>query len=81
MKEYVWLHHSNVDYDKYPYIRSYKHVMGMWEFPIDRYNIVEGGLGLPCANLIPPAEFNLTNLTTDWRDRYFSALDRSAHEI
>jgi hypothetical protein len=81
MKEYVWLHHLNIDYNKYPYLKSYKSVMGLWEFPVDRYSIIEEGLGIPCANLVPPAEFNLSNLTDDWKDRYFSALDSAADEI
>ena len=81
MKEYVWLHHSNIDYNKYPYLKSYKAVQGLWEFPIDRYSIIDQGFGLPCANLIPPTEFNLNNLTSDWKDRYFSVLDSTANEI
>jgi hypothetical protein len=81
MKKYAWLHWSNIDYEKYPYLESYKSVMGLWEFPIDRYSIVDEGFGIPCANLIPPAEFNLNNLTSDWKDRYFSAIDATADEI
>jgi hypothetical protein len=81
MKEYVWLHHSNINYNKYPYLKSYKAVKGLWEFPTDRYSILDSGFGLPCVSLIPPAEFNLNNLTSDWKDRYFSVLDTTANEI
>lgn len=81
MKEYVWLHHTNIDSDKYPYIKAYKSIKGLWEFPVDRYSIIEEGIGIPCANLVPPAKFDLKNLTSDWKDRYFSAINAAADEI
>lgn len=63
----------------------YRAVYGPGPFPVDRFNLLPHidpeTDPIPVVNIVPKPEFNLSNLTSDWRDRYFSLFDQVASTI
>jgi hypothetical protein len=78
---YIWINHGNVDFATMPFRNSYKDWAGVWEYPVDRFNILEGKLELPHKNIVRDPVYNLTNLTTNWKDRYFSLMNQVADNV
>lgn len=81
MKEYIWIDWPNLDYESMPYRQSYRASVGLYEYPVDRFNLTNGRLELPHRNIVEKPEFNLYNLTNDWRDRYFSVMHEIADSV
>lgn len=75
MKQYVWLNWSNIDYSKYPVRQAYKKVAGGFEFAVDRFGIAQDLLEIPCVNIVPEPQYNLSNTQGSFEDRYYAALD------
>jgi hypothetical protein len=80
-KEYVWLNWSNLNYKQHPYRHSYRQAQGVFEFPVDRFGIADGRLEIPCVNIVKEPIYNLSNITNDFEDRYYSAFDTAADNI
>ena len=81
MKEYLWINWSNLDYLNMPVRGSFRNVVGNFEFPVDRFNMLDNVLEIPCRNILQDPKFSLTNLTNDWEDRYYSVLDSIADNV
>ncbi len=81
MKEYIWLHHQNINYKNYPYRDSWRSIAGIWEFPVDRFSVLEGELGIDCLSIVKEPFFTVKGLGGNWKDRYFSVLDSVADDI
>lgn len=81
LKEYVWIDWPNIDYESMPYRKSYKDSVGFYEYPVDRFGVAKELLELPHKNIVAPPIYNLSNLTNDWKDRYFSTLDSIADSV
>ena len=45
-----------------PVRSSFKSVVGNYEFPVDRFNMLDNVLELPCRNILQDPKFTLTNL-------------------
>ena len=81
MKKYLWVNWNNLEYETMPYRNSFKNVAGLFEFPVDRFNLLEQRLELPTVNIVKDPVYNLTNLTNDWEDRYYAILDNIAGRV
>jgi len=83
MTEYLCLGSSNLDFTPGSFRDAYKSVYKLGPFPVDRFNLVPKILNdaIPTVNIVPEPVYNLTNLTTDWRDRYFSLFNDVATDI
>jgi len=81
MKKYLWINWNNIEYETMPYRNSFKNVAGLFEFPVDRFNLSEGKLELPTVNIVKAPKYSLTNLTNDWEDRYYSIIDNIAGRV
>lgn len=81
MTKYVWVTWSSVDYKKYPMRRGYREVHDLMDFPVDRHNILKGGLGIDTKNIVRPAVFSLTNIDNNFEERYYSILDQVAATV
>jgi hypothetical protein len=68
-------------YDKLPYRASFRNVVGNFEFPVDRFNLLKDTIELPCYSIVKDPKYKLENLTNDWEDRYYSILDSVADKI
>lgn len=81
MTQYVWLNWSNIDYKKHPYRNSYRSLQGSFEFPVDRFGIMDGALEIPCVNLIKDPVYNLSNISLDFKDRYYDSFSIAANNV
>lgn len=81
MKKYLWVNWSNLEYKTMPYRNGFKNVAGYFEFPVDRFNLLEDKLELPTYSIVKQPKFNLSNLSNDWEDRYYSILDSIADRV
>jgi hypothetical protein len=79
--KYIWVNYSNLQFESMPYRNGYRKWAGVYEYPVDRFNISEGRLEMPHENIVRDPVFNLGNLTNDWRDRYFSTMDAVADSV
>lgn len=82
MEQLVWAAASVILFRHHPYRNSYRKVSGNeWEFPADRFNIMNGALELNAVNIVKDPEYSLHNLSHDWKDRYFDTLDNVANDV
>jgi hypothetical protein len=79
--EYLWINHGHIDFKSMPYRNSYRWWAGDYEYPVDRFAVSEGRIELPYINIVKEPVYNLSNLTNDWRDRYFSVVDEIAENV
>lgn len=80
-KKIIWASWGNIDIASKPYRKSYSDVAYRFEFPVDRFNLLDNRLEIDCANIVKTPVYNLTNITNDHRDKFFNALDQTADEI
>jgi hypothetical protein len=80
-KKIIWAAWGNIDIASKPYRKSYSDVAYRYEFPVDRFNLLDNRLEIDCANIVKAPVYNLTNVTNDHRDKFFNALDQTADEI
>jgi hypothetical protein len=81
MKKYIWINWSNINHTKYPVRRAYFNYLDKFEFPVDRFNLTQNRLELTTKNIVKPAKFNLSNITVDFEDRYYSICDQVAGNV
>ena len=81
MRKYIWANWNELDYESMPYRQGFKSVAGWFEFPVDRFNVLENKLELPTYSIVKDPVYNLTNLTNDWECRLYSILDQIADRV
>lgn len=83
MKSHIYRHSVNIDFRPGSFRDYYRAVYGLGPCPVDRFGLLPkfDSDPIPFVNIVPPANFNLNNLTADWRDRYFSLFDQVATTI
>jgi hypothetical protein len=83
LKRYLCLGSSNLEFTPGSFRDAYKSVYKLGPFPVDRFNLLPGILpdAIPTVNIVPEPVYNLSNLTTDWKERYFSLFNDVATDI
>ena len=81
MKKYVWVDWSCIDYNKYPFRRAFSNNVSKYEFPVDRFNIAGGRIEMNTVNILREPSYDLTNLTNDFEDRWYSLIDSVANKV
>lgn len=83
MSRYLCLASSNLNFTSGSFRDAYKSVYKLGPFPVDRFGLLPKIIhdNINTVNIVPEPVYNLTNLTTDWRDRYFSLFDQVATDI
>lgn len=79
-KSHVWANWSEIDYDIYPYRKSWRAVAGTFEFPVDRFK-VSNLLEIPCVNIVKKPIYNLSNISQNFEERYYATLDAVAANV
>jgi hypothetical protein len=81
MTQIIWAAWGNIDIASKPYRKSYSDVAYRFEFPVDRFDLLDNRLEINCANIVKTPIYNFTNITNDHRDKFFHVLDKTADEI
>lgn len=81
MKKYLWSFHNYINYKDNPYRNAFKVFAGRFEYPVDRFGVTQGKLEFDTFNIVKDPVYDLTNLTNDWEDRYYSIVDQVADNI
>jgi hypothetical protein len=79
-KKLIWAAWGNLNIDDKPYRNSYSKVAYRFEFPVDRFNLLNT-LELDCENIVKAPIYNLSNITQDHRDRFFDAIEQTTDEL
>lgn len=82
-KSLIFAHYSAMNYTPGSFRDYYKTIYGPGSFPVDRFGLLQhiDPELIPTVNIVADPIFNLSNLTTDWKDRYFSIFDEVATSI
>lgn len=82
-KPVLWYMGSRIQHRPGSFRDYYAKVYTFLQFPVDRFGLLKDidPDPIPTINVVPPAEYSLENLTTDWQDRYFNICDRMADNI
>ena len=82
-KKVIWLLGTKLNVTPGSFRDYYAKIYSPYQFPVDRFNVLQGIDSDPIAtvNIVPKAEYNLSNLSTDWRDRYFNLIDEVAGTV
>lgn len=80
-RQIIWADGTAIKYSSLPFRNSYKSWAGMYEFPVDRFNVTHGSLELGCVNLLKDPIYNLQNISNDWEDRYFDHMKTVADKV
>lgn len=83
MKSYIYIHSSSIDFRPGSFRDYYRTVYGPGPCPVDRFGVLKNidPDPIPFVNIVPEPVYNLNNLTTNWRDYYFSIFDQVATSI
>lgn len=79
----IWLLNSRLDVRPGSFRDYYARVYSPFQFPVDRFNLLPAidPDPVPTVNIVPEAVYNLTNLTSDWYDRFVHICDNLAETI
>lgn len=82
-KKIIWLLGNRLSITPGSFRDYYSKVYSSLQFPVDRFNLLPAidPDTISTVNIVPEAKYNFTNLTSDWKDRYFSICDRIANDI
>lgn len=82
-KKVIWLLGNRLSIRPGSFRDYYSKVYSAFQFPVDRFNLLPDidPDPIPTVNIVPEAKYNFSNLTSDWRDRYFSICDSTADDI
>ena len=82
LRQYVWVDKSNINYSQFKFRKSYAKAAGPHEYPVDRFNILQGELGIPTHVVFkkPPA-YDLNSITPDFEERYYSIIPQIADNV
>jgi hypothetical protein len=82
-KKIVWMLGNRLSIVPGSFRDYYSKVYSVFQFPVDRFNLLPDiePDSVSTVNIVPEANYNLTNLTNDWRDRYFAICDSMADNI
>jgi len=85
MKKLICINNSNINYTPDSFRDYYSKYIGKFPMPVDRFNLLEKFEPQPkelqFVNIVPDPKFNLTNLTTDWQDRFWALMDETASNV
>jgi hypothetical protein len=85
MKKLICINNSNINYTPNSFRDCYSKYIGKYPIPVDRFGLLEKFEPQPTklqfVNIVPAPTFNLTNLTTDWQDRFRASMDETASNV
>lgn len=84
-KRIIYINDLNIDFTPGSFRDYYAKMYGVGFCPCDRFDLLKHidpqPAGLQTYNIVPEPVYNLSNLTNDWKDRFFSIVDQVADKI
>lgn len=84
-KKLIYISDYNIEKTPGSFKDYHSKVYGAGYCPVDRFNLLQyidpQPAELQFTNIIPDPVYNLSNLTTDWRDRFFDVVDSVANNV
>jgi hypothetical protein len=80
-RTYVWANWSALRFNKPCWRKNYRLITNHYEFGADRFGILQDVADLKAEIITKPVEYNLSNLTNDWYDRYVSITESVADKV
>jgi hypothetical protein len=79
----IWLAANRINVRPGSFRDYYSKVYSPFQFPVDRFGLLPAidPDPVPTVNIVPEAVYNLTNLTSDWYDRFVHICDSMAETI